>query len=291
VSTKDTWRKLKFTRREKRGSLILLVFLFALVILPNFFRNNVESLQFTFTEEELKVKEELQRKQSRKKSNSKFQYNEQKKSFVRPLPTAPFDPDTMSLSSWQELGLSERQSEVLISYRNRIGGFYNINQLYDAYVLDSIRVEEWKPFLVFNKKKPVEKKLELNAATREELMELKGIGEKLSERIITYRDKLGGFVSVDQIAEVYGVSAETFEKIKPKLRVDLTKVQKLNLNTSDVKTLAQHPYVSYSLAKLIVNYREQHGPYEKIEDLLNSKGIESNDIKKIEAYAIFAPGS
>jgi len=291
VSTKDTWRKLKFTRREKRGSLILLVFLFALVILPNFFRNNVESLQFTFTEEELKVKEELQRKQSRKKSNSKFQYNEQKKTFVRPLPTAPFDPDTMSLVSWQELGLSERQSEVLISYRNRIGGFYNINQLYDAYVLDSIRVEEWKPFLVFNKKKPVEKKLELNAATREELMELKGIGEKLSERIIAYRDKLGGFVSVDQIAEVYGVSAETFEKIKPKLRVDLTKVQKLNLNTSDVKTLAQHPYVSYSLAKLIVNYREQHGPYEKIEDLLNSKGIEPNDIKKIEAYAIFAPGS
>jgi competence ComEA-like helix-hairpin-helix protein len=197
----------------------------------------------------------------------------------------------MSLSSWQELGLSERQSEVLISYRNRIGGFYNINQLYDAYVLDSIRVEEWKPFLVFNKKKPVEKKLELNAATREELMELKGIGEKLSERIIAYRDKLGGFVSVDQIAEVYGVSAETFEKIIPKLRVDLTKVQKLNLNTSDVKTLAQHPYVSYSLAKLIVNYREQHGPYEKIEDLLNSKGIEPNDIKKIEAYAIFAPGS
>jgi competence protein ComEA len=176
-----------------------------------------------------------------------------------------------------------------VSYRNRLGGFYNINQLYEAYVLDSNRVNDWKPFLVFNKKKPVEKKLEINSASREEFMELKGIGEKLSERIIAYREKLGGFVSIDQIAEVYGLSAETFEKIKPKLRVDLSLVQKLNLNELDVKTLAQHPYISFALAKLIVNYREQHGPYEKVEDLLNSKGIEPQDVKKIEAYAIFAP--
>lgn len=291
MSTKDTWRKLKFTRREKRGSLILLVLLFVLVFLPKFFRINVEPTQFAFNEEELKVKAEFQRKQAQKKATSKFRYKDDKKAFSRPLPTAPFDPDTMSISSWQLLGLSERQSEVLISYRNRIDGFYHINQLYEAYVLDSIRVDEWKPFLVFNKKKPAEKKIEINSASREEFMELKGIGEKLSERIVAYREKLGGFVSVEQITEVYGVSAETFDKIKPKLRVDASKVQKLNLNELDVKTLAQHPYVSYSLAKLIVNYREQHGPYEKIEDLLNSKGIEPEDVKKIEPYAIFAPRS
>jgi DNA uptake protein ComE-like DNA-binding protein len=56
-----------------------------------------------------------------------------------------------------------------------------------------------------------------------------------------------------------------------------------------MKTLAQHPYISYNLAKLIVNYREQHGPYQKPEDLLNSKGIEPDDVKKIEAYVTFAP--
>jgi competence ComEA-like helix-hairpin-helix protein len=178
---------------------------------------------------------------------------------------------------------------VLISYRNRIGGFYNINQLYDAYVLDSSRVNEWQPFLVFNKKKPVEQKLEINSATREDFMALKGIGEKLSERIITFRDKLGGFASVDQISEVYGLSSETFQAIKPKLKVDLSKIKKLNVNALDMKTLAQHPYISYNLAKLIVNYREQHGPYQKLEDLLNSKGIEPDDVKKIEAYVTFAP--
>ena len=291
MSTNAPLKKIKFTRREKRGSWILLFLLLVLILFPKFFKNNSEPIQVVLTEEEIKVKEEFERKQTNKRTNKKFRYSEDKKSNSRPLPTEPFDPDTMTITSWQNLGLSERQSEVLVSYRNRLGGFYNINQLYDAYVLDSIRVDEWKPFLVFNKKKPVEKKLEINSATREEFMELKGIGEKLSERIITYREKLGGFVSVEQIAEVYGVSAETFEKIRPKLRVDANLIQKLNLNELDVKTLAQHPYISYSLAKLIVNYREQHGPFQKVEDLLNSKGIEPNDVKKIEAYVIFAPGS
>jgi competence protein ComEA len=289
VSINAPLKKLKFTRRERRGSWVLLFLLLALIILPKFFKNNAEPLHVVLTEEEIQVKAEFERKQASKKSNTKFQYSEDKKSSSRPIPTEPFDPDTMSISSWQNLGLSERQSEVLVSYRNRLGGFYNINQLYEAYVLDSVRVNEWKPFLVFNKKKPVEKKLEINSASREEFMELKGIGEKLSERIIAYREKLGGFVSVEQIAEVYGLSAETFEKIKPKLRVDISSVKKLNLNELDLKTLAQHPYISFAMAKLIVNYREQHGPYEKVEDLLNSKGIEPQDVKKIEAYAIFAP--
>jgi len=289
VASNAPLKKIKFTRRERRGSWILLFLLLALIILPKFFKNNSDPLHFVLTEEELQMKADFERKQVSKKSHTKFQYSDDKKSSSRPVPTEPFDPDTMSISSWQNLGLSERQSEVLVSYRNRLGGFYNINQLYEAYVLDSNRVNDWKPFLVFNKKKPVEKKLEINSASREEFMELKGIGEKLSERIIAYREKLGGFVSIDQIAEVYGLSAETFEKIKPKLRVDLSLVQKLNLNDLDVKTLAQHPYISFAMAKLIVNYREQHGPYEKVEDLLNSKGIEPQDVKKIEAYAIFAP--
>jgi competence ComEA-like helix-hairpin-helix protein len=289
VSSNAPLKRLKFTRREKRGSWILLFLILVLSILPKFFEQATEPLSFVLTEEEAEIKTQFERIKKERKNRPKFRYTENKSSYQRPLPTEAFDPDTMSMASWQKLGLSERQSEVLISYRNRIGGFYNVNQLYDAYVLDSIRVNEWKPFLVFNKKKPIEKKLEINSATREQFMELKGIGEKLSDRIITFRDKLGGFVSVDQISEVYGLSPETFDQIKSKLTVDATKIRGLNINELDVKSLAQHPYVSYNMAKLIVSYREQHGPYQKVEDLLNSKGIEPQDVKKIEAYVIFAP--
>lgn len=289
MPSSSTFKNLKFTRREKRGSWILLLIVIVLVVLPRFFKLQAEPLHVALSEEEIEARAELERKKKDKQTKSKFQYTEKKSDFQRPLPTENFDPDTMSIPSWQKLGLSERQSEVLISYRNRIGGFYNINQLYEAYVLDSSRVNEWQPFLVFNKKKPIEQKLEINTATREQFMELKGIGEKLSERIITLREKLGGFVSIDQLREVYGLSQETFEKIKPKLKVDVSKVILLNVNELDVKALAQHPYITFSLAKLIVNYRDQHGPYQKPEDLLNSKGIEPEDVKKIEAYITFAP--
>jgi competence ComEA-like helix-hairpin-helix protein len=205
------------------------------------------------------------------------------------MPTAYFDPDTMSVASWQNLGLSEKQSEVLISYKNRSGGFYEIDQLYKAYVLDSTNVTAWKPFLVFNKRKPIEKKIELNSANQEELVSLKGIGEKLSERIIKYREKIGGFQNLDQLSEVYGLSPETIANIKPKVVVDIKNIIQLNINEIDIKTLAAHPYVSYNTAKLIVNYREQHGAYEKPEDLLKIYGIEAEELSKLKPYIKFAP--
>lgn len=293
AKSKDTLKPFKFTKREKRGSIILLLLLIGLMFLPKFFKTNHKPLVFEFTEEEkeqievLKTKSQNAQKQREKKYSSKNTY--EKKEYAPPLPTEPFDPDTMSALSWQGLGLSERQAEVLISYKVRSGGFYQIDQLYSAYVLDSARVDTWKPFLVFNKKKPIEKKIEVNSATAEELKSLRGIGEKLSERIVTYREKLGGFVSVEQIAEVYGLSAETFESIKTKITVDLNKVKTIEINHVEMKELAAHPYFTFQMAKLIVNYRLQHGPYSSMDELLKSKGIEIEDVRKVEPYINFAP--
>lgn len=293
AQSKDTLKRFKFTRREKRGSMILLLLLVGLMFLPKFFRTNQKPLVFEFTEEEkeqievLKTRSKNAKKQREKKYSSRNSY--EKKEYAPPLPTEPFDPDTMSALSWQGLGLSERQAEVLISYKVRSGGFYQIDQLYSAYVLDSARVDAWKPFMVFNKKKPVEKKIEVNSATAEELKSLRGIGEKLSERIVTYREKLGGYVSVEQIAEVYGLSAETFESIKTKITVDVNKVKKIEINHVEMKELAAHPYFTFQMAKLVVNYRLQHGPYSSMDELLKSKGIEIEDVRKVEPYINFAP--
>jgi competence ComEA-like helix-hairpin-helix protein len=291
--SRDAFKRFKFTKREKRGSIILLLFLIGVMFLPRFFRVNHEPLVFEFTEEEkeqievLKIKSQSARKEREKKFSSAKKY--EKNEYIPPTPTEPFDPDTMSALSWQDLGLSERQAEVLISYKVRSGGFYNVDQLYSAYVLDSNRVNSWKPFLVFNAKKPVEKKIEINSATAEELKSLKGIGEKLSERIVTFREKLGGFVSVEQIAEVYGLSPETFESIKNKITVDVKKVKSIDINTIEMKDLAAHPYFTFQMAKLIVNYRGQHGPYSNMDQMVKSKGIEIEDVRKVEPYINFAP--
>jgi competence ComEA-like helix-hairpin-helix protein len=293
AKSQDAFKRFKFSKREKRGSIIFLLLLIGLMFLPRFFRTNQQPLVFEFTAYEkeqievLKTKSQNAKKQREKKFSSSKKF--ESKEFTKPLPTEPFDPDTMSAVSWQSLGLSERQAEVLISYKVRSGGFYQIDQLYSAYVLDSARVDAWKPFMVFNKKKPVEKKIEVNIATAEELKSLRGIGEKLSERIVTYREKLGGYVSVEQIAEVYGLSAETFESIKTKVTVDLNIVKTIEINHVEMKELAAHPYFTFQMAKLIVNYRLQHGPYSSMDELLKSKGIEIEDVTKVEPYINFAP--
>jgi len=281
--------RLKFTRRERRGSILLLLLVVGVILLPKFLKQHAEPLIFEFTEEEQVIRAGFEKKKYERKSKKKYQSYTQSDSRKSTLPKDSFDPDTMSVTSWQSLGLSERQCEVLVSYKNRIGGFTNIEQLYDAYVLDSARVKQWEPFLVFNKKKPIERKIEINSANHEEFKTLYGIGDKLSERIITYREKLGGFVSVQQISEVYGLKPETFDNIRAKLSVDPSKVKQIYINQMDVKALAAHPYISFNLAKLIVNYRDQHGPYAKSEDLLKSHGILFEDVQKIEPYINFAP--
>jgi competence ComEA-like helix-hairpin-helix protein len=294
MSKKKQLNRLKFSRREKRGSLFLLAIILALFVIPKLFNAHTKPLSVSLTEEEMEAQNQFKKASYEKKNykknynnyNNKYQNNQKKD---KPMPTALFDPDTMSAASWQNLGLSEKQSEVLISYKNRSGGFYEIDQLYKAYVLDSTNVTAWKPFLVFNKRKPIEKKIELNTATQEELVSLKGIGEKLSERIIKYREKIGGFQNLDQLSEVYGLSPETIKNITPKVVVDIKNIIQLNINEIDIKTLAAHPYVSYNTAKLIVNYREQHGAYEKPEDLLKIYGIEAEELSKLKPYIKFAP--
>lgn len=263
------------------------------MFLPKFFQIQQDALVIEFSPEEITQMRELKNKsqivKSRKTKPANFHSGTKSKSKKEILPEGPFDPDTMSNEAWQTLGLSQRQSEVLISYKERLGGFYNIDQLYSAYVLDSNRVNSWQPYLVFNRKKPAERKIEINSASAEELKSLKGIGEKLSERIITYREKLGGFVNVEQISEVYGLSPDTFEAIRSKLSVDHKKVIQIKINEIEMKELAAHPYFTFQMAKLIVNYRLHHGPYYSMDELLKSKGIEIEDVKKVEPYINFAP--
>jgi competence ComEA-like helix-hairpin-helix protein len=294
AAREDRFKHLKLTKREKRGSVILLTLLVAFMFLPKFYSTYSKPLSFEFTEEERsKIHSFKDRfvssKQFERKKNNRTKNSYQKKEFKFPVPTSPFDPDTMSSESWQILGLSERQAEVLISYKNRSGGFYHVDQLYSAYVLDSNRVNSWKPFLVFNKKRPLKEKIEINSATAEDFRSLRGIGEKLSERIVNYREKLGGFASVEQIAEVYGLPPETFESIRTRLTVDTEKLKQIDINRVEMKELASHPYFTFHMAKLIVNYRSQHGLYTGMDDLLKSKAIEIQDVKKVEPYINFAP--
>ncbi|MEO9474297.1 MAG: helix-hairpin-helix domain-containing protein [Cyclobacteriaceae bacterium] len=128
-----------------------------------------------------------------------------------------------------------------------------------------------------------ESKLDLNRATATQLQKIKGIGPVLSERIVKYRDYLGGFASYDQIREVYGLKPEVVEKLSEITFVE-GDIISIELNTDSIKLLAAHPYIDYKLARSIINYRKVHGNYTAPEELLSLKLMTDSLYQKLYPY-------
>ena len=112
----------------------------------------------------------------------------------------------------------------------------------------------------------------------------KGIGPALASRIIKYRNRLGGFVSTEQLKEVWGMPDSTFQYLKERLTVNEIKVAQLNLNTTDFETLRKHPYINYTFAKVIEAYRRQHGNFVSADDLKKIPVITDSIYRKLLPY-------
>ena len=126
--------------------------------------------------------------------------------------------------------------------------------------------------------------LDINTADSALWESLPGIGPVLASRIVKFREKLGGFYSISQVGETYGLADTTFNKIQASLRLHTVSLKKLDLNHMDEKSLAQHPYIRYKLARLIVLYRSNHGPFRQAEDLLGIPLVDDSIYRKIEHY-------
>jgi competence ComEA-like helix-hairpin-helix protein len=109
--------------------------------------------------------------------------------------------------------------------------------------------------------------LDINQAGLDAWMRLPGIGEKRARQIVKYRSTLGGFLSVEQLGEMYGLPDSVFRNIRPALTLQDGNIRRINLNTAAEEELDRHPYISSKQAKLIVAYRTQHGAYPTVDDL------------------------
>ena len=230
-----------------------------------------------------------------------------------------FDPNTLNTDGWKRLGLRDKTAATIMNYISKGGRFRkpeDIGKIYGLFkddykrLLPYVKIEnrpgyekkyadekverkfdnekreyadDYKPYYPAKKTFPV-KSIEINNADTSALIALPGIGSKLATRIINFRDKLGGFYSVQQIAETYGLPDSTFNKIKGSLQCNNAAVHKLNINTADANTLKQHPYIRWNIANAIVQYRGQHGNFKSVEDLQQIAIITAEILKKIEPY-------
>ena len=136
--------------------------------------------------------------------------------------------------------------------------------------------------------KPIYKKesiiIDINHADSLDFQALRGIGPVLSKRIIKYRNLLGGFVDINQIQEVYGISDSLFNTIKPLLRLDTVNIKQININQCDIKELNSHPYLDFYQSKAIIKYRQDKTHIDSIQELNLIQIIDSQTLNKLKPY-------
>lgn len=215
-----------------------------------------------------------------------------------------FDPNTLDANGWKRLGLKDKTIHTI---QNFIGKGYrfrqpeDIRKIFGLRVTDAdrlvpyIRIKENnteakppvntyanKPNFHTNTYKPTI--IDINTADTTAYISLPAIGSKLASRIINFRDKLGGFVSVDQVGETYGLPDSTFQKIKPLLQLSAISVRKVNINTADINELKSHPYIRWNIANAITNYKQQHGNFTSVADLRKINIITDEMYNKMMPY-------
>ena len=95
---------------------------------------------------------------------------------------------------------------------------------------------------------------------------------------------MGGFHSYNQFSEIWGLEKLEIEKIKPQTTIDTLYIRKININTVSIENLRNHPYLNYKEAKMIVNFRKQHGNFKEVRDIQKIRPISTEKFRKIAPY-------
>lgn len=215
----------------------------------------------------------------------------------------PFNPNFITDFKGYKLGMSVEEIDRLLAFRkldkfvNSAAEFQTVTKVSDS-LLNAISPYFKFPEWVHNKKsgfanynrnnaKAVVVK-DINSATKEDLMEVYGIGPAISDRILKQREVFGGFVNMSQMNDVWGLSPEVIEKLNIEFRVNqLPVVKKIRINEASVKELAAFPYFRYALAKQIVTYRSMNGDIKSSADLVKINGFPAEKADLIALYLEF----
>jgi competence protein ComEA len=312
---------LAFTRKERIGILAVVSVILFTLFLPDLLSktaNNRPIMMDTawmaaVKRSEIKVQDSsVDNYQKNDNENAyAYQYDKKKNSYneneIIKGELFYFDPNTITGADWKRLGLRYKTIKTIENYRSKGGRFYKPEDLQRIYGLHDEEYERLKPYIKIesNTSKTNEEFVstkskdeiqpsktyaarysivDVNNADTTAFISLPGIGSKLATRIVTFREKLGGFYSVEQIAETYGLPDSTFQKIKQYLKLDNASVKKININTATVDEMKAHPYIKFSIANPIIAYRNEHGAFSKIEDIKKVMAVTDEIYKKVAPY-------
>ena len=295
----------ELTHNEAKSALIFFV-----IILVNLLLYYSYSTLTLKSQSEILIedfgKTELPKPEERK--NNWVDYNTDKKT-AKTFEKFKFDPNIASEDQLTRLGFPKYLSKTMIKYRSKGGKFKYKEDLLKIYsmkpdlytaVEDLVLLpskmdkkvadfEEQSVFTeplktpAFAKKEFNTTKFDINMADTSQLMQIRGIGKVFANRIIKYRDILGGFYSIDQVGETYGIDPNILPELK-KNAILGSQIKKIKINELDN---FRHPYLKFNQVKVIVAYRKQHGNFKNAKDLKEIKILDDATISKIEPYLEF----
>lgn len=281
----------KFTSQQRTGIFLLLLIIIGLQIAFHFFEIKIKDDNSPEKQQWLSFQSEIDTLKIEKENFKPTIY--------------PFNPNFITDFKGYKLGMSTAEIDRLLEFRKK-NQYVNSAEEFQALtkVSDSLlsvispyfKFPDWvknkknyKPYEKFENKAYVKKEkiqiIDINIASQEDLIKVYGIGPALSERILKQKEILGGFVSMEQMNDVWGLSPEVVEKLKERFKIGvIPAVKKIKINDASAKELQQFPYFRYPLSKEIVTYRSMNNGIKNSEDLMKIKGFPVEKVQVIEKY-------
>ena len=223
----------------------------------------------------------------------------QKKKELPPVNRHNFDPNTADSIELLQQGFLPWQVSNMIKYRNKGGKWRKPEDIRKIYGVDSAFYAAIEPYIQINDSLFAKRDstafdttriytvkrdtiIELNTADTTSLQLIKHIGSYTARKIIAYRDKLGGFYSIEQLSEIKDLPTGTFDNIKNSLQVNPTLIRQININRASISQMARHPYIRAEQAKNIYDYRRRNLKIKSLDEIKNF--FEDNDWQRILPY-------
>jgi DNA uptake protein ComE-like DNA-binding protein len=236
-----------------------------------------------------------------------------------------FDPNTLDSAGWIKLGFTPSQCRTILKYRKKSGGFRSIKDFSKLYVVNDSVIKLLSEYMDFkiriktvtkektadnNGKQKIKESAvrvvpdereyvgalkemakktvritDLNSADSAELVALPGIGPYFASKIISYRERLGGFARCDQLFDIYGIDEAKFGMFSSRIFADTSSIRRIKLSTATEKELASHPYIGGYAARGIIRFRERAGDALcTLEELIKNRIIRAEFATILKFY-------
>ena len=286
-----------FSNSDRNGIIILMVSIFLIVVGSSIIKKFGAEENFKINHAQIDmIQFPVEAKDSSNYDSSENEHdkqilNSEDNSESPTVELHSFNPNVFNENDWLQFDTPEKTIHTIQHYLQKGGKFKSSDDLKKIYGLSDLLIATIQPFIVFDSESPdhsvnviQQEKLDLNLADSASIDGLKGVSNYTASKIIKYRNRLGGFISVNQLYEIKGIKPEFLQPVLNQVEVISPLQHFVQINLATQEDLSKHPYLNYIIANNIINYRNQHGVFKNENDLMKIELMTDSLLKKIGPY-------